>query len=45
MEGAVSAANARPAFELGYMTFVEITQNPLTDEMSSPTQRTRETIE
>lgn len=45
MEGAVSAANARPAFELGYMTFVEITQNPLIDEMSSPTQRTRETIE
>ena len=45
MNDAVSAADGRPAFELGHMTFVEITENPLTGEMPSPTQRTRDTIE
>ena len=37
--------SARSAFEIGFMTFVELTPNPTTGEVPSPQQRARETIE
>src|SRR5690554_1218600 len=39
------AAPQRSAFEIGHMTFVEITADPISGAMPSPVQRTRETIE
>ncbi|MCO1656858.1 LLM class flavin-dependent oxidoreductase [Pseudonocardia sp. S2-4] len=33
------------AFEIGIMTFGEVTENPVTGELSSPRRRVRETIE
>lgn len=39
------AASERSAFEIGHMTFVELTADPISGAMPSPVQRTRETIE
>ncbi len=36
---------SRPSFELGHMSFVELTQDPLTGAMPTAQQRARETIE
>src|SRR5690606_15404373 len=37
--------SGRSAFEIGHMTFVEITTDPVSGETPSPQQRTRDTIE
>jgi len=39
------ATPSRPAFEIGHMTFVEITADPVTGAMPSAHQRARDTIE
>jgi probable LLM family oxidoreductase len=38
-------AGERPAFEIGHMTFAEITRDPRTGDLPSARQRVRETIE
>jgi probable LLM family oxidoreductase len=37
--------NGRSSFEVGFMTFVEVTADPRTGEAPSPRQRARETVE
>jgi probable LLM family oxidoreductase len=40
-----ATTNGRSAFEIGFMTFVEVTADPRTGEVPSPHRRARETIE